>query len=373
MSQPWIRQVQEIVASKEIPLFGKIPSFPWEQFSQAFGKLFDLKGLEIRHKKSHWLSGEPLLSSFGKQPLTLQIRANLIKEPLYFVIAKEDLPLICNLFAKQEMTLQEGFYNYLSLEALHLLNQNPYRKVWKEMSLSLSDPVPLPKENCLCIDLQIGQGENSFFARVICPESFRIALKQMAKEDLKLSSLALTQSLPVTLSLTVGHTIISLGDIKSLSVGDCLVVEECSYSLKNKSGELLLSIQNHPLFHALFKPGKLEIETYVLYHEESPMSEKPISDSSSESDAHLWSEEQETSQTEKIVAAAKVPITVQIEIGRVEMTLEKLLALKPGNTLELPRSPEEGVHLLVNGRRIGRGDLVQLGESLGVVISELGE
>jgi len=61
-----------------------------------------------------------------------------------------------------------------------------------------------------------------------------------------------------------------------------------------------------------------------------------------------------------------------IEIGQIQMTMEKLLLLEPGNVLDLNINPENGVDLVVNGKRIGKAELVRLGESIGIRILELG-
>jgi flagellar motor switch protein FliN/FliY len=55
------------------------------------------------------------------------------------------------------------------------------------------------------------------------------------------------------------------------------------------------------------------------------------------------------------------------------MTVDHLMKLSPGNFLELPIHPEQGVNLTVNGQKIGRGELVYLGEQLGIRILELAE
>ncbi|MFA6914794.1 MAG: type III secretion system cytoplasmic ring protein SctQ [Parachlamydiales bacterium] len=67
-----------------------------------------------------------------------------------------------------------------------------------------------------------------------------------------------------------------------------------------------------------------------------------------------------------------IPMHVVVEVGRFQMTVEKMMELQPGNMLNLNVSPEDGVDLVVNGRRIGRGELLKFGETLGVRITEVG-
>jgi len=82
-------------------------------------------------------------------------------------------------------------------------------------------------------------------------------------------------------------------------------------------------------------------------------------------------EMEDTARTEKMVATHDVPLSVTVEVARLSITLNKLLALQPGNTLDLAITPEQGVNLTVNGKIVGRGELMQIGETLGIQITEV--
>lgn len=68
----------------------------------------------------------------------------------------------------------------------------------------------------------------------------------------------------------------------------------------------------------------------------------------------------------------ELPLTITVEIGRIQMAFDKIMKLQPGNLLELNLSPESGVDLVVNGKRIGKGELLLIGEMLGVRILDIG-
>jgi len=73
-------------------------------------------------------------------------------------------------------------------------------------------------------------------------------------------------------------------------------------------------------------------------------------------------------EPQPVVNIEEIPITISIEVGRLQMTLQKLSELQPGNLLELDVHPENGVDLVVNGKCIGKGELLRIGEVLGVRI-----
>ena len=66
-----------------------------------------------------------------------------------------------------------------------------------------------------------------------------------------------------------------------------------------------------------------------------------------------------------------VALTVTVELGRVRLPLRELLALQEGSVLELDRLAGAPVDVLANGTPVARGDVVVVGDELGVRISEL--
>lgn len=75
---------------------------------------------------------------------------------------------------------------------------------------------------------------------------------------------------------------------------------------------------------------------------------------------------------EELVSLQKIPVDVQVEVANIRMTMDKLLSLSPGNMLDLNIHPEQNAYLVVNGKRIGRGQLMQIGETLGIKIVKIG-
>src|SRR5438105_1721450 len=67
-----------------------------------------------------------------------------------------------------------------------------------------------------------------------------------------------------------------------------------------------------------------------------------------------------------------VRINVSVEVGRVQMPVRQVMELGPGAVIELERSASEPVEIHANGRCIGRGEIVVIGEQFGVRVTELG-
>lgn len=81
-------------------------------------------------------------------------------------------------------------------------------------------------------------------------------------------------------------------------------------------------------------------------------------------------EEPEAAKTH--LTPKEIPLSLIVEVGRIHMTVEKLLELEPGNILDLNVHPENGVDLVINTKKVGKGELVRLGDRLGIRILEMG-
>ena len=66
-----------------------------------------------------------------------------------------------------------------------------------------------------------------------------------------------------------------------------------------------------------------------------------------------------------------VAMEVTVELGRTTMTVRDLLALSPGEVLELDRAAGSPADLLVNGRLIARGEVVVLDENFALRVTEI--
>jgi len=66
-----------------------------------------------------------------------------------------------------------------------------------------------------------------------------------------------------------------------------------------------------------------------------------------------------------------VPVQITVEIGRRRIQLSELCKLGPGSLLELDREAHEPADVLVNGKVVARGEVVTLGESYALRITEV--
>lgn len=76
-----------------------------------------------------------------------------------------------------------------------------------------------------------------------------------------------------------------------------------------------------------------------------------------------------SSLTESDIEA--IPVRLVIELGHIDSTLGEISSLAPGSILPLALPVNQAVQLVANGRRVGYGALVRIGDSLGVRVTRL--
>lgn len=418
----WLKEVPTAVLQlDDIPLLGFPPPFPWAEFSKKLGETWQVTNLEIKPLETKWRDANDLFSGLGQDLIPVHFQIPSLEGDLCFIFAKRDIQLIMSeLLTKQKEPLdiidpafQEGFIHFLAYEVIYIFNQcnfdktlNPHVAEKKENSDEELKAMLLQRQNTLCQDISFSIDGFTFIFRLLISQSFRKSWKEKyAARSLEIplqSDLAKKIHIPVCIE--AGRTSLKLSLWKQISVGDFLLLDFCSIASEN--GTVMLTVNGNHFFKAKLKEGNLEILEHPTFYEENikapiakvehMVEEKDQSEELSEFEEDLDFEEseienKEEKQTEKPVekeieppqpqaekesstqkfVAEEIVLDVIVEVGRLQMSIQKLTELQPGNVLEIDVRPENGVDLVVNGKRIGKGELLKLGDCLGVRILDV--
>ncbi|MBU6405635.1 MAG: flagellar motor switch protein FliN [Alphaproteobacteria bacterium] len=72
-----------------------------------------------------------------------------------------------------------------------------------------------------------------------------------------------------------------------------------------------------------------------------------------------------------LAAVFDVPVNIQAVLGRAHLDVAQLLRLGNGSVVELDRKVGEPIEIFVNNRLVARGEVVLVGENLGVTMTEI--
>ncbi len=395
----WVKEIHStLIEAGTIPLSGYAPPFPWEGLSQKIGALLQSSEFKIFPRKTSFLNGNDIGSGLGTGFISVALDLTPLNGQAFWLMGKEDVAKLTALALAPSQAgkglssqkFQEGFYYFLGTQIVQAISEmNPFG----DLALKIARPAAPPQEEALCIDVQIEHSKQTFWGRLVCPASFHQAFKShfSTQQPPPLTS-AIARQIDVTLRLQLGQAELALSQFKKVKVGDFILLDRCTFDPKTLKGTATLMLEQTPILRARIKDNSLKIVDYAYYREEQNQMnpDKPQDEETPEEnfeneelssaefegegtadENHLWSSQ--NGGVEKLIAPSEIPLTLSIEVARLSINLEKLLQLSPGNVLELPVRPEQGVDIVVGGKKVAKAELVKLGEMLGVKILQLGE
>lgn len=431
MPYDWLKQIPTaLLQLDEIPLLGFPPSFPWQDLSKGVGEVFQIPDFKIDTSPSQWRTQEELYAGMGDSLTPLVCTIPSLEGTLTWVMASEDVYRLMSLLLNDnhhehdvlENEFLQGFYHFVAYEVVHVLTKLPFGNT---LSPQIQHSGSLPVEASLCTDLTIILRGKSLCGRMIISPALRKAWKEKYAErslELPIQS-SVAEKISIAVHIEAGKTSIAPSLWKTVALGDFILLDSCTLQPNSeKGGRVTLTVNGMPFYIGKIKDGNIKILDHPLYHQEDNLSmtsntpgNHDQDDSSSDYDESEFESEHESEMeseiehstdesiaehsdeskleeeneevegldngvfTDTALAPAEtqlkideIPLSVVVEVGRIQMSVKKILELQPGNILELNLHPENGVDLVVNGNRIAKGELIKLGEALGVRILDIG-
>ena len=359
-----LRKLPAIIESADaIPLFGNAPPFDWHHFSSLLATRFEIKDFSIHPSNQAWVLSEAVKAELHLSHFAASIYLNPISAPCYFVISKADQNKLTTSMMQGKVKaqisepLKEGFCRFLILEALAAASTiEPIAT----LTPRLGETTQIPHENAFCIDVEIAFGEHSCWSKLILPASFRKGwIEHFSMHHPAYYNSELAKSTELILDCQCGSVILSQKEWDALEPGDFVLLDQGSFNAQSNTSIVVLKIGAIALFQARISQNAMELLDYALTQEE-------IVEQESQGGAPLPPVEEEN------ISIQNIPLNICVELARLRISLDHLMHLHPGNMLTLPIHPDQGVVLTVNGKKVGRAELLYLGESLGIRILELG-
>ncbi|MEX0961708.1 MAG: type III secretion system cytoplasmic ring protein SctQ [Simkaniaceae bacterium] len=372
---------------KTIPLWGTPPIFPQEAFEKGIQNSLKLETFRLSFKEVEPKPEADLLLGLGSDPVIMGFELTPLPQKVFLAIAQDDIDKLSKLLLTEnkediftDRELKEGFYQYLLLHSLSVIDEV---KAFDDLVLKFSTK-PFTLSPALTIDFSMNIHEQTLWGRLIIPQDFREAFtRHFSKTSKSLFDIPNKNQIMLDLHIILGSARLTLSEFNQLEKGDLLILDRSHYHLETQKGILPLTLEETPLFQVRIKKEGIKILDYADTYEDPFMNdqdddkveefaEKPEENEEEALDQPI--EEQtfeEPIRQEELIKPDQVPLNLNVEITRIKMSLEKLLQLTPGNVINLSVRPEEGVDLILAGKSIARGELIQIGDLLGVKILEI--
>jgi len=163
-----------------------------------------------------------------------------------------------------------------------------------------------------------------------------------------------TVDVPVPFRVRVASVVLTLEEIRSVEPGDILLPDD----MIHKPDAAVAVIGEHLVTPVEISAGGCRIGARIRRGRGSSWE---------------WSlNQQSPAQTgAESGGVDALDVRVMFEAGSLDLDMSEIQRLAPGSILPLPRPPDEGLDIVVNGQRIGRGKLAKIGESTGVRVTRL--
>jgi type III secretion system YscQ/HrcQ family protein len=112
-----------------------------------------------------------------------------------------------------------------------------------------------------------------------------------------------------------------------------------------------------------------EMETFEEEEEEKPAPKPSTKEDAREEMTEPYPEDE--GERDMLGVAADVPVQVVAVMGKKNITIKELSALKMGEVIELGRPANEIVDLVAGGKLIAKGELVEIEGKLGVKVVKM--
>ena len=215
-----------------------------------------------------------------------------------------------------------------------------------------------PPEAMENLDLELGfslspETGQPVLGRMALPRETASILLQMIEHAPPVPRVDLSE-VPVRAAVEIGTGSLSIGQLRQLEAFDVVLMDTSTLSQEN---QVRMRLAQSLICQAVLEESELTVQAIDRWTPE-------------ESPAPGTDEEQE--QVDPAALGEETTVDLTFEWGEVCLSLGELAALSPGDALPFEADPKRPVNLRANGRRVGRGQLVHVGDRVGVRLEELG-
>ncbi len=266
----------KILEQDHIPLGGFSPEFPWGEFSQKISQAFQIEDFKFEKGNIQWLSSSKFSKDLGDTLFTQQISISSFEGNVYFVVDLDDLRyLMYSLLARQapsdfqifDEELEQGFYRYLSLEAVRCFSEINFDP---NLNFHLLQEKTLPEEECLGIDIRISLFDRQITARLLISQEFLRSWTQHYSERTLATPVSpeLLKKLEIPFHIEIGKVQLTQEELKTIEEGDLVLLDQCYIDPENSQGQVVLTLGGSPKIRASLEKNHIKIMESPLFHED---------------------------------------------------------------------------------------------------------
>jgi flagellar motor switch protein FliN/FliY len=413
------------------PLLDRTFAFPWKELSDELQRTFHCN-VTVTAGSLEWKSTQQMYDGIVAPTLPIGIVLSGIKGQLLILVSRKEIERFMSVLLHADSLAIEQqdaafFDQFSAFVTTELLACAQGMGQLKQLSLHLVSPRKEEGVGCLCQDIELTIEGQPSLARLIIPPDFLDGWREAHTKTTPQVPFESLGELELRLCIEGGRTFLTSHELATLQKGDFLRLDHPFFIPGSTKSRVFISHKGQPLFRAKVEEGAIKILEMPLQHEAflptgglsmatqdppspqtpearttssgtaeaaaNPPPVKKPSDTSAEQESFEWEEKEEEkteelpplteAEAQKVTAISptltkepidirQFPLTIVVELAELSMSIEKVMALQPGNLLDLDVRPENGVTLVANGKVFGQGELILIGDNVGVRITEIG-
>jgi flagellar motor switch protein FliN/FliY len=416
---------RELYALDRRPLVDPSFTFPWNELAEALKEIFGVT-CSFNPQPPTWTTKEDVTKRLIAPTIPVALAVTGVEGQILLMMSRTDierfmghaLKVDAPTLLRQDPQFFDQFSLFFSAQLVACASSLP---ALQQLSIRLVTPQPNEFAGSLCQDIEVFFENERGLARLVVPPVFLDSWRTLRLGTTPAILPSEYSELEIPICIEGGRTSLTPEEIASLRPGDFLPLDHPFYIPNSQKSRIFLTHHGIPLFRARVQDGNVKILEMPLQHEaflpsggtsmatqpplpeedpqqppapseetENPPTEEPSTEGQEKEEEPEWEEEEaeeahpmteaEAQATSGLTGTlarepidiGQLPLTVVVELAELAMSVEKLSSLQPGNLLDLNIRPESGVSLVVSGKVIGRGELLRIGDSVGVRITEIG-
>jgi|GEM_PF-2930995 len=418
----WLKKITPVIfETLSLSDKGSIPPFNMKSFISSMNTSLGRDDLSITIDKQDFISADAFYKGLGPKTSFVSFSLHPLEGKIFFIMGQDSIKDLISTMEKSNQDpsgicienneVIKGLYTYFITEAIDSIMQ---LNMYKGLSLAISEG-SMTELSALSLDISISLANRHFLARVLIPNKIYKAINDhFAFIPPTLQNLDNIPDVNVPLSIRTGSVTLPKKELSAIQEGDFIILNNTFYKPSEKKGSFQMLIGNSPLFQVKLAKDGIKVLDYLYFYNEENMNEdemdSPFDDEEDdefdldddyedddfedeseelmdeempfEENRHelLSLEEAEEDEKENAIEnpllspektnLSKVPLTVHMEIARFSLSLEELKKMSPGSKLPININPLH-VNLVVSGKSIGTGEIIEVGDAIGVKVTEL--
>lgn len=395
-SSTWLKKaVPEIFDTLSLSERGTIPSFPLEQVVDTLKTSLGLDDLSITIEKMDFIDGDLFFEGLGRKTLSTPLTLAPLKGLFYLIMGVNDIQTLISCMEKGEEdstkilveneSIVKGVYTYFITEVIDSIMQ---KKVYKNLSLKIGEGA-IKEFSAYGIDLSIHIKGNYLPARILIPNAiYKEIHAYFTFIPPTLENLENIPNINVPITIRTGSIDLNKKELSSLELGDYLILHNSFYKPSEKKGSFQMLIGDQPVFQTKMQKDGIKVLDYLYFYNEENMDENqedsPLGENYDNEDyiedeledgIEEGFEDPSILEENNLLSPEKttlsgVSLTMNMEIARFSLSLEELKKITPGYKLPIKINPRH-VNLVISGKSVGTGEIIEIGDTIGVKVTEL--